>query len=71
MTERSAPTQPPLFLNNGRLILYPDGEYQVFMRDQKSWTTGTLDNRDITALIGFLPIVADSTLGVFDTEVRQ
>jgi hypothetical protein len=70
MTERAAPTQPPLVLCEGRLIIYPDGEFQTFMRDNKSWTTGVLNNRDVGKLVAFLPTLADNTLGLFDVEVR-
>lgn len=69
MTERTAPTQPPLFLSNERLILYPDGEWQAFDRNSKSWTTGTLDSHDIGALIQFLPMLSDNALHLFDEEV--
>jgi hypothetical protein len=70
MTERAAPTQPPLILNDGRLIIYADGEYMAFMRDNKSWTTGVLNSRDVGKLVGFMPTLADNTLGLFDVEVR-
>lgn len=69
MTERSAPTQPPLFLDQGRLILYPDGEWQAFDRANKNWTTGTLDTHDIGHLIQFLPILSDNAMHLFDQEV--
>lgn len=70
MTERAAPTQPPLILHDGRLIIYADGEYMAFLRDNKSWTTGILDSRDVGKLVAFLPTLADNTLGLFDVEVR-
>lgn len=66
MTERSAPTQPPLFLADGRLILYSDGEYQAFSQDNKSWTTGTLDSHDVGLLIQFLPVLSDNAMHLFD-----
>jgi hypothetical protein len=69
MSERSAPTQPPLFLDQGRLTLYPDGEWQAFSQDNKSWTTGTLDSHDVGRLIQFLPILSDNALHLFDEEV--
>lgn len=66
MTERTAPTQPPLISSDGRLILYADGEYQAFSRDNRSWTTGVLDRRDVSALIAYLPTVADNVMHMWD-----
>ncbi len=61
--------QPPLVSNDGRLLLYPDGEWMVFLRDGKSWTTGTLDGRDLAALRQYLPAVVDNVTDVYGKEV--
>lgn len=69
MNERAAPTEPPIFLADGRLSIYADGEWQAFSQDSRSWTTGVLSARDVSALMGYLPIVADNTMNVYDQEV--
>lgn len=61
--------QPPIVLCDGRLCIYPDGEWMAFLRDGKSWTTGVLDGRDIAALTAYLPVVRDNTMDVYDQEV--
>lgn len=58
--------QPPLVLSDGRLLIYADGEYLAYMRDNKSWTTGTLDARDLAALKAYLPTVVDNVTDVYE-----
>lgn len=67
-SERESFREPPIFLADGRLCIYADGEYMAFSRDSKSWTTGTLDSRDISTLIQHLPIMADNTMHLFDDQ---
>lgn len=69
MTERAAPTEPPLVICDGRFVLFADGEIQMFLRDGKSWTTGTLDGRDLAALRQYLPAVVDNVTDVYGKEV--
>lgn len=54
--------EPPVILSDGRFVLYADGEWMAFSRDSKSWTTGTLDSRDLSTLIQHLPVMADDAL---------
>lgn len=57
---------PPIILADGRLCIYPDGEYMAFSRDSKSWTTGVLDSRDLSTLIQHLPVMADDALKLWE-----
>lgn len=58
---RASLSQPPLVLADGRLLIYPDGEYLAFLRDGTSWTTGVLDARDIGQLQQFMPTLYNNT----------
>lgn len=60
---------PPLVLCDGRLLIWPDGEAMVFLRDGKSWTTLVLDSRDVGQLRKFMPTLMDNTMHLFDQEV--
>lgn len=57
---------PPLIIANGRLLIYADGEYMAFMRDGKSWTTGTLDGRDIAELRKYMPTLEDNVTHMWE-----
>jgi hypothetical protein len=58
--------EPPVILSDGRFVLYSDGEWMAFSRDSKSWTTGTLDSRDLSTLIQHLPVMADDALKLWE-----
>lgn len=59
--------KPPIVLNDGRLIIYSDGEYQaLYGPGNRSWTTGTLDNRDLSTLIKHLPVMADNAMKLWE-----
>lgn len=67
---RASLSQPPLVLADGRLLIYPDGEYMAFYGPKNSsWTTGTLDGRDLAALQQYLPAVVDNVTDVYGKEV--
>lgn len=58
---------PPIILADGRLLFWPDGEYQAFYGPKNcSWTTGVLDSRDLSTLIQHLPVMADDALKLWE-----
>lgn len=57
---------PPLVLCDGRLLIWPNGEAMVFLRDGKSWTTVVLDGRDVSALQGYMSTLADNTMRMWE-----
>lgn len=67
-SERESFREPPIILADGRLLIWADGEWMAFLRDGKSWTTGVLDSRDVSALLQHLPLLADNTLHLFDDQ---
>lgn len=63
---RASFRDPPLIIADGRLLSYADGEYMAFMRDGKSWTTGTLDGRDIAELRKYMPTLEDNVTHMWE-----
>lgn len=58
---------PPLALCNGKLLFWPDGEYQAFYGPNScSWTTGTLDGRDVAELRKYMPTLEDNVTHMWE-----
>jgi len=69
-SERESFREPPLVLCDGRLLVYADGEVQMFYGPKScSWTTSTLTGRDIAQMKAYLPTLADNVADVYDQEL--